>query len=114
MIRLVLLLILFIVVARVFWRVVDNVIEAAGGSPRGRHGGVPSQGVPMARDPVCGTFVVRERAVSLLENGARVFFCSDACRDAYRERPSSRAGGSARTSASNGSGRSGSAKGRTA
>ena len=89
MIRLVLLLILFIVVARVFWRVVDNVIEAAGGEPRGRRGDAPQRGVQMARDPICGTFVIRDRAVSLVDNGTRVFFCSEACRDEYR--PSIRA-----------------------
>jgi uncharacterized protein len=91
MLRLVLFLVLFIVVARVFWRVVDNVIEAATGQPRGGTGRVPQQGVPMARDPVCGTFVVRERALSLGDGATRVFFCSEACRDAYRERKNSSA-----------------------
>jgi YHS domain-containing protein len=42
----------------------------------------------MARDPVCGTYVVPERAVALndVSTGAagRVFFCSTACRDQYR------------------------------
>lgn len=85
MLRFVLLAILFIVIARVFWRVVDNVIEAASGqAPRSGRGSVPQQGVPMARDPVCGTFVVRERALSLGDGSARVFFCSETCRDAYR------------------------------
>jgi len=88
MLRFVLLLILFIIVARAFWRVVDNVIEAASGQPpRGGSGGprgVPQQGVQMVRDPVCGTYVVRDRAVSLASGGGTVFFCSDACRDKYR------------------------------
>jgi YHS domain-containing protein len=84
MVRFVLLLILFIIVARVFWRVVDNVIEAASGRPAGR-GRAPQHGVPMARDPVCGTFVVRERALTLGDGQSRVYFCSDACRDAYRQ-----------------------------
>ena len=38
----------------------------------------------MARDPVCGTFVVPERAVAMTVAGQQVFFCSDACRDRYR------------------------------
>ena len=42
----------------------------------------------MARDPVCGTFVVPERSVSLFEGPVRVFFCSERCRDAYRARSS--------------------------
>jgi YHS domain-containing protein len=85
MVRFVLLLVLFIVIARAFWRVVDNVVEAATGQPR-RGGGVPGQGVQMVRDPICGTFVVRERALSLTDGATPVFFCSDACRDQYRAR----------------------------
>ena len=42
------------------------------------------RGVQMVRDPVCGTFVVPDRAVTLVDGRARVFFCSDACRDKYR------------------------------
>jgi YHS domain-containing protein len=90
MVRIVLFLILFIVIARVFWRVVDNIIEAAGGQPPGR---APQRGVAMARDPVCGTFVVRERALWLGDGDARVFFCSDACRDRYRGQASASAKG---------------------
>jgi YHS domain-containing protein len=41
----------------------------------------------MERDPVCGTFVVPERAVSLAEASGRMYFCSAACRDRYRANP---------------------------
>jgi hypothetical protein len=40
----------------------------------------------MVRDPICGTFVLPDRAVSLTDGRQRVFFCSTACRDTYRER----------------------------
>ena len=40
----------------------------------------------MARDPVCGTFVLPDRAVTLVDGRARLFFCSEACRDKYRAR----------------------------
>ncbi len=82
MIRLLLLLVLFIVVARVFWRVVDNVIEAASGKPPG--GAHPQRGGLMVRDPVCGTFVLPDRAVSMVDESGRVYFCSEACREKYR------------------------------
>jgi YHS domain-containing protein len=82
--RAVLLLVLFIILARVFWRSVDAFIEGATGRPRG--GRVPPRAVPMARDPVCGTFVVAERAVTLVDGRSRLFFCSEACRDKYRAR----------------------------
>jgi YHS domain-containing protein len=84
MARLVLLLILFIIVSRIFWRVVDSFIEGVTGERR--HPRAPQHGVPMARDPVCGTFVLPERAVTLVDGRTRLFFCSEACRDKYRAR----------------------------
>lgn len=84
MLRLVLFLFLCIFLARTFWRLVDAFIEGATGRPR--HPQVPQQGVPMARDPVCGTFVLPERALSIVDGRTRHFFCSDACRDAFRAR----------------------------
>jgi YHS domain-containing protein len=40
----------------------------------------------MVRDPVCGTFVVPDRAVRLTDGREPVFFCSTACRDKFRAR----------------------------
>jgi YHS domain-containing protein len=40
----------------------------------------------MERDPVCGTFVVRERAISIGAGDRRVYFCSVRCRDKYQAR----------------------------
>ena len=38
----------------------------------------------MARDPVCGTYVVPDRAVAITDGRQKVFFCSAGCRDKYR------------------------------
>jgi YHS domain-containing protein len=38
----------------------------------------------MVRDPICGTFVLPDRARSIADGGSRVYFCSDACRDKYQ------------------------------
>jgi YHS domain-containing protein len=38
----------------------------------------------MVRDPICGTYVVPERAVSIRDGRQAVYFCSEACRDKYR------------------------------
>ena len=83
MFRLILLIVLFIFAARAFWLLVDGVMAGASGS---RRGAAPLPGVPMVRDPICGTFVVPDRSVSISEDARRVHFCSTACRDAYRAR----------------------------
>jgi YHS domain-containing protein len=87
MLRIALLLILSVIVGRTFWRIIDGLVEGITGRPRtGVQQDVPQQGVPMVRDPVCGTFVLPERAVSLTDGRTRLFFCSNACRDKYRAR----------------------------
>jgi len=83
MFRLALLLLLAILVTRALWKLVGGIGDGIAG-PRGRQ--VPHKAVQMARDPVCGTFVVPERAVTLTERDGPVYFCSPTCRDRYRAR----------------------------
>ena len=84
MLRLALFLVFAILGARALWRLVDGIIEGvAGPRPSVR---APQRGVSMARDPICGTFVLPDRAVTLVDGRSRLFFCSDACRDKYRAR----------------------------
>ena len=80
--RLALFVILSIFIARAFWRLVDGVIEGLSGRPAGA--GREIRGVPMARDPVCGTYVVPDRSVAIVDGRQQVFFCSTVCRDKYR------------------------------
>lgn len=54
--------------------------EPMRGSSRGH---APQRSVQMARDPICGTFVVPERATVLTTGGRTLYFCSTDCRDAY-------------------------------
>ena len=82
MVRIALFVVLFIFIARMFWRIVDNIIEAAGGRPP--RGTAAAPGAKMVRDPVCGTFILPDRARSIGDGRSRVYFCSDACRDKYR------------------------------
>jgi uncharacterized protein len=81
--RLVLFIALAVFVARAFWRFVDGIVAGVRG---GEGGGVPARGVQMVRDPVCGTFVLPDHAVSIADGRGRVYFCSARCRDAYRAR----------------------------
>ena len=86
MLRLLLLLILISFVARAFWRVIDGVIEGLRGTPPASKQ-PPVQAVAMVRDPVCGTFVLPDRSVTLSEGGRQLHFCSARCRDEFRARP---------------------------
>ena len=86
LLRLALFIVFGVFVALAFWRLVDGIIDGIGGRPPGRRGQVPTRGVAMVRDPVCGTFVLPDHALTVLDGRARVFFCSNACRDKYRAR----------------------------
>jgi len=84
MLRFALLLLLLILLTRAVWRLISGVVDGIAG-PQGP-GRQSSRAVQMARDPVCGTFVVPGRAVSLTERDGPIYFCSAACRDRYRAR----------------------------
>ena len=86
MTRFLLFLVLSIVLTRIFWRIVASFTEGFTGRESGSAGRTPQRGMQMVRDPVCGTFVLPDRAVTLLDGRSRLFFCSDACRDTYRAR----------------------------
>jgi hypothetical protein len=95
MTRVILLLFLAFAAARFIWRVLDSVMRAASGpaAPGARAGGpsASSQGKPpasvkMLPCPVCGTYVVPGKAISVVSGGAPVYFCSEKCRAEYRPR----------------------------
>ena len=92
MLRIVLFVILSVFLARAFWRLVDGVMEGLSAGPAGRNISNVRSGVQMARDPVCGTYVVPDRAVAITDGRRQIFFCSTACRDKYRDGPSKRSG----------------------
>lgn len=82
MLRVILLGILLLILARLFWRVVDSVIEGASGRPRYK----VRDGVQLHRDPICGTYVSPSSARSLTAGGTTHYFCSDKCRNEYLAR----------------------------
>ena len=82
MVRVALLLVLIIFIARAFWRLVDGLIAGLSGQPAPKRG--IKRGVQMVRDPVCGVFVIPDRAVMITDGRRQLFFCSPNCRDKYR------------------------------
>ena len=83
LVRYLLVGLLIVLLARSFWKFIGSIIEgaspASGGPAR-----PPQRGVAMARDPVCGTFVVPSSALTLTVEGRVMHFCSDRCRQAFR------------------------------
>jgi YHS domain-containing protein len=86
MLRYVLVLLLGMLILRALGKLLAGLI--AGASPeQQRRSGPPERGVQMVRDPVCGTFLPPDTAVSLTERGGAVrYFCSEKCRNAFRAR----------------------------
>jgi YHS domain-containing protein len=71
----------------VIWRALRSlfagVIQGACSRPPAPPG-PPKRGEMMVRDPVCGTFVLPSRAVSMRDRNGVHHFCSDRCRQAYQ------------------------------
>jgi YHS domain-containing protein len=55
-------------------------VSSSGGSPAERRG-------KLVRDPVCGTHVDVSLAVQATADGEVQYFCSERCRDSFRENP---------------------------
>ena len=83
MIRFVIYFALIILLTRALSRLWGGIVEGLTGEPRTRSH-VPQRGVQMVRDPVCGTFIVPDRALMLSVGRQQLYFCSPACRDKYR------------------------------
>jgi hypothetical protein len=89
-------MVLFTVIARIFWRFVDAVVRGAGGpspqggrrpsGPFGSAQGQPPAAVKMQQCPVCGTYVVPGKSLSIMSGGQPVYFDTEKCRAEYQSR----------------------------
>ena len=89
MARFILLFILILAAARFFWRLIEAVVRGASdAAPHAgaRRGGGPPASVKMQPCPICGTYVVPGKAISVVSGGAPIYFCSDKCRAEYQSR----------------------------
>jgi hypothetical protein len=77
------------IVIRVIWRFLGGIIDGLSGdsssrsrSSRGtvRPGPGGAASVPLVRDPVCGTYVVRAKALTAGSGDSTQYFCSERCR----------------------------------
>jgi YHS domain-containing protein len=74
--------IVFLLVARIAWRLLANLFTVTAGVRRTTATGEPPEPPPvkLVRDPVCGTYVSPDSAIS----DGRNYFCSEKCRADYR------------------------------
>jgi uncharacterized protein len=82
--------VLLLLVGRAIRRFFNGIAQgAASPGPRARQRppSPPDKGELMVRDPVCGTFVLPSRATSMRDRSGTHYFCSDRCREAYKESP---------------------------
>ena len=79
----VLILGLMFVLAWAFWRFVDGIIEAFGGTTKQRS--QRAAAMKMVRDPVCGTFVTPNESFVFRSSGETHYFCSVDCRERFKK-----------------------------
>lgn len=78
MLRALLELIVLFLVIRAVWRIAGSVMTISGGVRRTTTSREP-RAVKLVRDPVCGTYVSPDSAISDGTN----YFCSENCRNEY-------------------------------
>jgi YHS domain-containing protein len=80
MLRLLLAIVLLSMVLRAVSRLVRGITDGMQ-APRSAP---PPPAVALARDPVCGTYVVPAKALTAGQGAELRFFCSEKCRRAYQ------------------------------
>jgi YHS domain-containing protein len=86
--RFLLILLLFWLIARGFWRLMEGIVRGATSGPQA--GPAASSRAPgavkMSQCPVCGTYVVPGKAISLTHGGQVFYFCGDLHRAEFQAR----------------------------
>jgi YHS domain-containing protein len=89
MTRFLLLFLLMFFLVRFVWRLLGGIVQGAmsAGTVNSQGGARPAAPSPvkMVRDPVCGTYVVRAKALTTGSGDQTQYFCSEKCRDEFRK-----------------------------
>jgi uncharacterized protein len=80
--RIIIWALLVILIIRVLMRLGRGILAGAGYTRDGQH--PPS--VALVKDPVCGVFVPRTKALTSGSGSDMKFFCSEKCRKAWARR----------------------------
>lgn len=81
LLRLILLMILFLLIKRL-WHALCGAVQSEGGMPP-RSGNLPQT---MVRDPECGLHLPMPDALTVHTEQGMLYFCSRECRDTYLAR----------------------------
>jgi YHS domain-containing protein len=76
-------LLLLLIVIRLVLRLLANSRAAARGRTSPQPAAPERSGGTLVRDPHCGTYVPRTRAIAVGSGDGTVYFCSAECRDAF-------------------------------
>jgi YHS domain-containing protein len=78
-------IILLLIVVRLVVRFVAGLMQGLAGPATTPRATAPGAGaVPLVRDPVCGTYVVKGQALPGTSAEGTAWFCSERCRDQWR------------------------------
>lgn len=84
MVRAILVFIVIVLLLRAIWRLLGGVVQGAmSAGPVGSQRPAAPPAVKMARDPICGTYVVPGKALELAKGRETMYFCSARCRDEW-------------------------------
>jgi uncharacterized protein len=72
----------------IFFVAYQLIKKALGGKPpaKNHYKTRDIQGEDMVRDPTCNTYIPKDNALSAHAGGEVYYFCSEACRSAFKEK----------------------------
>ena len=74
-------IILVLIILRILWRMIMGPLRR----PRHERKGGGRASMPLVRDPVCGTYLLPDRAIKVGTGDDTLYFCSETCRAKYHE-----------------------------
>ena len=80
------LILAFVLIRSLLEPVVKAIVALLAPPAHTQSASAPQRAGELKKDPVCGTFVAPELAVTKKFNGEIVHFCSEKCRDEYARR----------------------------
>ena len=78
-------LLIAVLIIRALWGFFHGIFSGASEPRRRKTSGGADRSLPLARDPVCGTFVQQSRALEARAGGQVHYFCSEKCRRTFMD-----------------------------